>query len=287
MALDLTISMTGANGDSITFDYGTYILTEGLKGFGIPSTSLRIQASATDGGVFRHTKRGIREVQLPIMTVGTDRADVETKLRRLSNIMQNSSGATTLTATYANGDVFNLGVYYAGGGETQFGQNAGTTYAMWLVTLQAPNPFWTYNTAQTVTIANAPAGRGLLPALSKLRVSPGSWLGSVTVNNSLGDVASYPKWTIYGPVTGLQIVNQSNVGFTYPTTIGAGEIITIDTGLGTVVDAGGVNKYASLGLAPKLFSLPPGTTKVSVSGSGATTSTQVLCTYYPKREVLH
>lgn len=287
MALDLTISMTGANGDTITFDYSTYILTEGLKGFGIPATKVRIQESATDGGVFRHTKRGIREVQLPILTVGTDRADVETKLRRLSNIMQNAAGATTLTATYANGDVFTLGVYYAGGGETQFGQNAGTTYALWVVTLQAPNPYWVYATPVVTTIGNGSTGRGLLPKLTKLRVSSSQSLGSVTVNNTLGDVASYPVWSIYGPVDGLQIYTQSNSGFTYTTTIPAGEIITIDTAAGTVKDSAGNNKYANLGTAPKLFSLPPGTTGITVNGINTTPQTQVLCTYYPKREVLH
>lgn len=285
--VDITISLTGANGDTITFDNSTYVLTQGVKGFGVPSTTVRIQESAGDGGIFRSTKRGIREFDLPVVVFGSDRGDLETKLRRLSNLLRNNDGATTLRASYSDGTAYTIGVYYASGADATYGSDANSYFARWVLTLQAPVPFWVSTTPISATIANAPAGRGLLPALSKLRVSPGSWLGSVTVNNTIGDVASYPTWTIYGPVTGLQIVNQSNVGFSYPTTIGAGEIITIDTAAGTVKDAGGVNKYANLGAAPKLFSLPPGTTKISVSGTGATLSTQVICTYNPKREVLH
>jgi hypothetical protein len=284
---DLIISLTGANGDTITFDYSTYILTEGLKGFGIPATQVRIQDSAGDGGIFRHTKRGVRQVDLPIVTVGADRADVETKLRRLSNILQNSQGATTLTATYANGDVFTLQVYYMGGGETVFGDAAGSTYAKWLVTLQAPNPFWTAATPTVVTIGNGSTGRGLLPKLTKLRVSSSQSIGAVTINNTSGDVASYPVWQIYGPVSGLQVYTQSNSGFTYPSLIPAGEIITINTATGTVTDSSGNNKYSNLGAAPKLFSLPPGVTGITVNGINTTPQTQVYCTYYPKREVLH
>lgn len=286
MAYDLTISLTGANGDTITFDNSTFILTDGLKGFGIPVTKVRIQESATNGGIFRHTKRGIREVDLPITTVGTDRADTEAKLRRLSNILQNTAGPATLTATYANGDVFYLQVYYAGGGETQFGQTAGSTFAMWLVVLQAPNPFWTSAIPQSFTVGSGNTGRGLLPKLSKLRVTSSQTIGTVTVNNTAGDVPSYPVWKVTGPITGLQIL-ADGVGFSYSVPLAAGEQLTIDTAAGTVVDASGANKYANLGAAPKLFPIGAGTTSIAVIGTDSTAATSVVCTYYPRREVLH
>jgi hypothetical protein len=285
---DLTISMTGANGDTITFDYSTYILTDGLRGFGIPTTKVRIQEAATNGGIFRHTKRGIREVQLPIMTVGTDRADVETKLRRLSNVLQNSNGATTLTATYANGDVFTLGVYYAGGGETQFGQNANNTFALWAITLQAPNPFWSYATAQSVSLGTGSLGRGLLPKLSSLKLTPSSVVGTLTINNTIGDVVSYPIWSIYGPLnSGLQVLNSSSVGFTYNAAINDGDYITIDSYNGKVTSSSGANLYSNLGPAPKFFTIPTGSSAVVVNGTGASSNTKVQVSYYPRREVLH
>lgn len=286
MAYDLSLSLTGANGDTIQFDNSTYIVTDGLKGFGIPATTVRIQESATDGGIFRHTKRGIREVDMPIVIVGTDRADTETKMRRLSNALQNTLGAATLTATYGNGDVYYLSVYYAGGGETVFGQDGGLTFARWVITLQAPNPFWTSTTGNTFKVNAGNTGRGLLPKLSYMRVSSSQAIGTVTVANTTGDVPSFPVYTIYGPLTTLSVTTGST-GFTYSAAIASGETITIDTAAGTVVDQAGVNKYSNLAAAPKLFAIPPGTTTITVNGTGATSATQISCTYYPRREVLH
>lgn len=284
--MDLTLTLTGANGDTITFDYGTYILTEGLKGFGIPATKLRIQESALDGGIFRHVKRGIREVDLPIMVTGVDRNDTETNLRRLANILQNTSGAARLTATYDNGNIFYLDVYYTGGGETVFGSEAGSTYALWVVGLQAPNPFWTSAVAQTFSIVQGNTGRGLLPQLTKLKLTSSQTLGAVTVVNALGDVPSYPVWRVYGPLDTLSVYT-GTTGFTYNATVAMGDTLTIDTYAGTVVDAAGVNKYSNLGAAPKLFTIPPGTSSITIAGTGTTAATQIACTYYPRREVLH
>lgn len=286
MAYDLTISLTGKNGDTITFDNSTYLLASGLKGFGVPITNLRIQPSASDGGVFRHAKRGIREIDLPIVIIGADRATTETNLRRLSNILQNSSGLSRLTATYANGDAYYLDVAYAGGAETVFGESAGATFAQWVVTLQAPNPFWTSAVPQTFTVGTGNTGRGLLPKLSKMRLTSSQTLGTVTVNNTAGDVPSFPIWTVYGPVSNLQI-STGSIGFSYTVPVAVGQVLTIDTAAGTVTDQTGANKYSLLGTAPKLFSLPPGTTGISVNGTDATSSTQITCTYYPRREVLH
>jgi phage-related protein len=288
MAYDLTISLTGANGDTIVFDNTTYTLTDGLKGFGIPATMVRIQNAATDGGIFRHSKRGIREVDLPIVTYAADRASTEAALRRLSNILQNNLGPATLTATYANGDVYTLGVYYAGGGETVFGEEANTIFAKWVVVLQAPNPFWTNTTAQSVTLGTGSVGRGMLPKLSSLRLTATSVVGTVNINNTTGDVVSYPIWTIYGPfASGVQVLNSSNVGFTYNAAIPAGDFIKIDSYNNTVVNSAGTNMYSNLGPAPKFFTVAPGSSAIQISGTGATSASTVVVSYYPRREVLH
>lgn len=283
---NVTITLTGANGDTITFDDISYILTDGLKGFGIPATTLRIQPSAIDGGIFRHTKRGIREVDLPIVTIGSGREDTEAKLRRLGNALNNYNGSARLTATYADGTAFYLDVYYAGGGETVFGQQAGSTYAQWVVALQAPIPFWTSTTAQTFTVTQAGTGRGMLPKLANLKLSSTAAIGTVTVNNTVGDVPSYPVWKAYGPMDSLAI-NNGSVGWTYNVPITAGDVITFDTFAGTVKNAAGTNVYSNLASAPKFFTIPPGTSTANVYGANVTSASQISCTYYPRREVLH
>lgn len=284
--MELTISLTGQNGDTITFDYENYMLLQGVKGFGIPATKVRIQEAASEGGIFRYSKRGIREVDLPIHVVGSSRADTEAKLRRLANILQNRNGSARLTAVNASGDSFYLDVYYMGGGETVYGETGNYVFAEWVVVLQAPQPYWQSTTAATFSVTSGSTGRGLLPQLSKLKVSSSQALGTVTVNNT-GDVQAYPVWTFYGPFSTVTVAPTGGSGFTYATAIASGDSITVDTYKGTVVNSAGVNQYANLGTAPKLFSLDPGTTDISVSGSGATTASVIVCNYYPRREVIH
>jgi hypothetical protein len=200
--------------------------------------------------------------------------------------LNNYSGSARLTATYPDGSAFYLDVYYAGGGETVFGQEAGSTYARWIVGLQAPNPFWVSTSAQTFTVTQANVGRGLLPQLSRLKLTSTSAIGTVTVNNTVGDVPSYPVWKAYGPLDSLT-ANNGSVGFVYNTAIAAGDVVTIDTAAGTVKNLAGSNVYSNLSAAPKFFTIPPGTSTANVLGTGATSATQISCTYYPRREVLH
>lgn len=286
MPVDISISLTGANGDTITFDDSTYILMQGASGFGVPTTSLRISESASDGGVFRATKRGIREFDLPVAVIGSDRGDVETKLRRLSNLLRNVNGATTMTASYSDGTAYSIQVYYAGGADATRGSDANLYFARWVLNLQAPSPFWTSSAASTITVQQSGIGRGMLPKLSRLQLTGNQAIGTVVVNNTAGDVPSFPVWKLYGPMDNASIY-VGTTGFTYNATIAAGEVITIDTAKKTVVDSAGTNKYANLSSAPKFFSLPPGTTSVSVLGNNTTTASKIALSYYPRREVIH
>lgn len=284
--VNVTISLVGSNGDTIALtDTGDFVLASGVTGFGIPSTSVRIDDSAGDGGTWRNTKRGVRDLDLPIVILGTDRGDVETKLRRLAKLLQNANGATTIRADYSDGTSLSLKAFYVGGAETQFGSDAGLTYCKWVIQMQAPQPYWETSTSQSFSISTGNTGRGLLPKLSKLRVSSSQTLGVVTVNNT-GDVDTYPKWVIRGPVTNVVVSNGSQ-SFSFPAPILGGVSYTVDTATGEVTDDGGANIYALLGSAPKLFSLPPGITTVSVTGTDATADTRITCLYSPRYEVIH
>lgn len=284
--VDVTISLVGANGDTITLaDSGDFVLASGVTGFGIPATSVRIDDSAGDGGTWRNTKRGVRDLDLPIVILGTDRGDVETKLRRLAKLLQNSQGATTIRADYTDGTSLSLDAYYVGGAETQFGTDAGLTYCRWAIQMQAPQPYWENSTELSFAVTSGNTGRGLLPKLTKLRVSSSQTLGVVNVNNQ-GDVPIQPRWVIRGPVTNIVITNGFQQ-FSFPAPILGGSTYTVDTATGEVLNETGANVYSLLGSAPKLFSLPPGTTQVTITGTDASPDTQVTCYYSPRYEVIH
>ena len=217
--------------------------------------------------------------------MGTDRADVEAKLRRLARLTQDRRGPTQLRASYDGGDSLNLSMHYTGGAESQWGTSAGMTWSTWLMSFQAPQPFWQSNSEQTLSLTGASTGRGLLPQLSKLKVSSSESLGNVLVS-SAADVDVFPVWVIEGPITNLLISNGSQTfGFNRPIT--EEEIITVDTEFGTVKNQLNENLYSVLSPAPKLFVFPPGDTNISVTGTATNGNTFIRCNYALRFEVVH
>ena len=281
----MNYALIGANGDEIVFDYQNYVLNPDFMGFNVPPALVRIENSAGDGGVFRHAKRGVRVLDLPITVLGTDRADVETKLRRLGKLTQNVFGPLILEARYTDGTRLRLETYYTGGAEGQWGSSGGQVWARWTLSLQAPQPYWQSSIIEQFTVTRGSTGRGLLPQFSKLRISSSQAIGTVLVNNT-GDVPMFPRYQITGPITDLVISsNGSSFGFTDP--ILAGETININTETGEVTDETGANVYSLLTPAPKLFRIPVGESAILISGTDVTDDTRVDVFYAKRFEVVH
>jgi hypothetical protein len=283
--VNINYLLVGSNGDTIVFDETNFVLNSGMTGFGIAPTEVRIAQSANDGGIWRYTKRGVRDVDLPITILGTDREDVQSKLRRLARLTQDKKGPTELVADYDNGESLKLILHYTGGAESQWGSSAGMTWCTWLMSFQAPMPFWESNNEQTFSVTGASTGRGLLPQLSKLKVSSSESLGAVLVT-STADVDVYPVWVIQGPIDNLVISNNSQA-FGFNRAITDEEIITLDTESGTVKNEAGDNLYSILNSAPKLFSFPPGNTTIQVNGTDTNLNTFIRCNYALRFEVVH
>ena len=283
--VNVNYSLVGANGDEITFDYSEFILNQNFVGFGIPPAQVRIENSAGDGGVFRHSKRGVRDVDLPITVLGTDRNAVQTKLRRLSRLLQDTSGPTKIKATYSSGESLTLDAHYVGGAESQWGADAGLVWNKWVLSFQCPNPYWQSDALEEFRVTTGNTGRGLLPQLSKLKVTSSQVYGVITVDNS-GDVPAYPIWFIRGPISDVVISNGTQ-SFSFTETVNDGETITVNTATGEVTDDLGTNRYSILGPAPKLFRIDPGVSSISVNGVAATQAAEVRLDYSPLFEVVH
>lgn len=283
--VNVNYSLVGANGDEITLDYSSYVLNPNFVGFGIPPAQVRIENSAGDGGVWRHSKRAVRDVDLPITVLGTDRNDVQTKLRRLSRLLQDTSGPTTIKATYSSGESLTLQGHYVGGAESQWGTDAGLVWNKWVVSLQCPNPYWQSTALEEFRVTTGNTGRGLLPQLSKLKVTSSQVYGVITVDNE-GDVPAYPTWFIRGPISDV-VISNGDQSFSFIETIEDGETITVNTATGEVTDDLGTNRYSILGPAPKLFRIEPGVSSISVNGVAATQAAEVRLDYSPLYEVVH
>jgi len=282
----INYSLRGSNGESINFDNENYVLNPGMIGFGIAPTSLRVDESAGIGGIFRHSRRSIRDLDLPVTIVGTSRADVQTKLRKLARITQDRRGPMRLRATYPNGQQLFLDVHYAGGAEGQWGEEAGgIVWMRWVLQLRAPQPFWESLTKQKIELTGGGTGRGLLPQLTRLKVSSSQALGDVTIT-STADVEVFPVWTITGPVQNFQVSNGTESWGITGDILGT-ETVTVDTASKTVFDQDGVNLYDRLGPAPKLFPFQPGETLLSVTGVNSTEDTIIRAEYALRFEVVH
>lgn len=283
--VNVNFALIGANGDEIVFDYQNYVLNPDFTGFNVPPAQLRIENSAGDGGVFRHTKRGVRTLDIPITVLGNDRADVQAKLRRLGKLTQNTFGPLKVQARYTDGEVLELETYYTGGAEGQWGTSAGLVWAKWVLSLQAPQPYWQSATLEQFTVTRGSTGRGLLPQFSKLRISSSQALGTVLINNT-GDVPMFPIYRIIGPITGLSISSNGD-SFSFTDPIPAGETININTETGEVTDGSGANVYALLGPAPKLFRIPQGESAILINGTEVTDDTRVDVFFAKRFEVVH
>ena len=291
------VSLTGPNGDVLTFDDSAFILETGLSGFGRPPIRLRTDVSASDGGVFRFQRRDMREIDMPITVTGASRVEVETNLRRLQRILDNSSGTgTTVTVTNPDGGAWSIVGYFVSGANTVFGDEANQSFARWVVVLRCPNPFWTSSQVVNYSVGlPVTSGRGLFnpSSLVNMKLTSSQVFGSITVDNPLGDVPSYPTWKLVGPFSSAAIT-QNGVGFTYTPTspVTAGNFVTVNTQAGTIVDQSAANVYAGLTSAPKFFQIPSGSTTVSVllTGSGGGTpssATAAQLSFSPRKEVVH
>jgi hypothetical protein len=281
----ILFELRGANGDVITFDNSTYVINPGMLGFGIPPTNVRVDPSASTGGVFRHSRRDVRNIDLPITVMGANRAQVQDRLRRLARITQDRRGPMTFKATYPNGQAVFLNTHYTGGAESAWGGNdAGLEFCRWVLSMKAPQPYWESSNIQFFELTGGGL-LGLLPELTKLQVSSSEALGTVTVTSN-ADVEVYPKWFIEGPVDDFTATNGSQ-SFKINGTIGLGESITIDSEKKTVVDENGDNAYDRLDTAPKLFAFEPGQTTIDLTGANTTTDTRVRCEYALRFEVVH
>lgn len=290
--MGITLSLLGSNGDTITFDGNDFVIGTGLRGMGIPVSELRVTQSAGDGATWRSTRKAARDFDVPVTVFGSDRSDVETKLRRLASALSDRYGSVPkLRATYEDGSAFEIEIHYVSGAETTFGDDAGNLFCSWPMTWSAPDPYWV-STASTQYSVKADAGTsGLLSAaggstatLSALRVSSSQALGSITIENT-GDVDAYPVWVIEGPATDVS-VTIGGAGFSYTETLIAGDRITIDTKTATVTNAAGTNKYGFLAAAPKLFRIPPGSATLSIVATGADSNTRISGSFSPRREVI-
>lgn len=291
----LTYTMEN-NGDSISLNnilHQDYFKAAGATGLGVAPTRLVLREGATAGSRFRSSKRTTRYIDLPLIIFGSDAQAIEDKMRRLVRLWNDTYTSPTLRARYEDGSEWTTEIHFAGGADPVFGSEDtdGKTFCKWLVSLAAPDPYFTSTTPVVIeTIKAANSGRGLIKTggggLSRLRLSSSQTIGSVEVNNP-GDIDAFPIWTVQGPGDSFTATRAiDGASFFFDEQILDTEIITFNAKTKLVVDQLGDNRYGDMPGAPVLFSVPPGTSTINILVPNADSDTKVDMSFYPRRELL-
>lgn len=266
-----------------------YLKEQGRTGFGVAPTKLITRDGAAGGTRWRRTRRGARNIVMPVLIFGDTRQSVEDKLRALIRLLQDDVTTPRLVATYPSGERVYADIHYSSGADPTYGTDTdGTSWCRWALNFLGPSAYWTSEKQISYSIGTASIGRGLLrtgQSLSRLSLSSSQALGTVLVENP-GDVDAYPIWNIKGPGDSFTATLPDGTGFVYNVPILSTEVITINTKDKTVKDQTGANRYAALSTAPNLFSVPKGNTNIAVLMTGTTAASLVSMYFNPRQELI-
>jgi len=154
--------------------------------------------------------------------------------------------------------------------ETKTGPIIDNVFA-WSMILVAPDPRRYSDTEHSQAVGLPQAGTGglVFPLVFPLTFGSGASGGEMTLTNA-GTLATWPKWTITGPVTGARIVNTGTgeeLEFDPTFAIASGQTLVIDTAAKTVIQSG-ISRRDRL-FAAQWFLLEPGDTGVRFSAISA------------------
>ncbi|MFC4089359.1 hypothetical protein [Micromonospora sp. GCM10011541] len=231
--------------------------TRGLAGLGLPAVSTQWLEGAGDGALFRGQRVLPRDIDLPLHLLADNRQELQALVSRLAIML---AGECTLRLVEDDGSSWYTKVRRMGGGGFVYGEDTiGERELDVILTLRAGDPFWTYSEASRKVIENSGGGRGLLNGLAKLQISSSQAIGAITLENR-GDATTYPVWEVNGPGKNFRATSATGESFLWTGTLAPDEKLIIDTKAGTVKDGTGANRYSQMASAPRLWSIPPGTT---------------------------
>jgi hypothetical protein len=273
-----TFKLIGANNDDIILSTEAttdYLLERNVSGLALPPINVNISEGAGDGGRFQSSRRLPREIDLPIYVLGTDRLDVETKLRRLAKLLSDRTGnPTKIQVIYEDTvlettETFTVEGYYTGGFDISYGSNAGKDYAYVPLTFKCPQPYWVNEVITSVLVLGSE-----LPA-------------AVNINNT-GDIETFPIFAITGSIATSITLSNINGSLKYDNSIGIGTTIIINTEDATVFrQSDGANRYQNLAPLPKMFTLPVGESVLNISAEGfVTTAAEITISWRTRREIV-
>lgn len=265
----------------------------GTTGTGFPGGEGRWFDGAGDGRTFRGIRHGGRTVTIPLLVQGADRGDVMGHLSRLGAMLRPSGPVLArLVVEAADGTVWWTPVVRQQPADWAWwsdeGRSAGGVWLRTGVVLDSPSPWWTAEAAVEHAIVAGGAGRGLIGtgrSLAKLMLSQSQAFGDVTIENP-GDAPASLRVLVTGPGTDI-VLGRGDQEVEWGGSLSGGESLVFDFDAATVVDHTGANRYGDIATGKARFwQLPPGTSTVDVSMSGASSGSEIRLQWFPRRQAI-
>ncbi|MFC0622812.1 hypothetical protein [Kribbella deserti] len=226
--------------------------------------------AAGDGSQYRGERALSRDIDLPLYLAGRNRTHLKGLVDQLALVL---AGGCVLRFIDDDGSTWFTTVHRVGGGEYIYGTDTnGHDDLQLVVTLRAPEPYWTSGEISSHAVRRDTTHRGLIPALSRLHLTAAQSMGEVTFTNP-GTADAYPTWDIVGPGNNFKAISPRGELLHWTGTLALGQRLTIDTRTGSVKDGSGANRYAELAPAPKLWRIPPGESTATASMEGTAPGT--------------
>jgi phage-related protein len=257
------------------------IVMPGVAGTGLPDyTFYSDQSPAFDGSVVRGVRAGSRQLTIPLHLWGQDRPTCLARYHRIVQDLNPAYGSGTLTFTESDGSARRISAYYADGLQGQEDDDrTGRHWMTAVLVFTAPSPYF-LGEDKTVRFQVGGASDTFLPLLP-WKVRDSQVLGAVKVIN-LGEVDTYPVWTIKGPATVATITNNTTQeSFVLTRTLSSSDTAVIDTREG-IKDArlnGSTNLWPNLNSSAVLWPLRPGSNDLSLNVTGTDGTSSVQLTY--------
>lgn len=287
-----TLTWTSAAGTVTTLTnwqgFTSGIMTQpGVLGLHMPNWTFWTDTSpAVDGEIVRGVRAKSRQITVPLVIWGANRAECLTKYRAFVADLNPQRGPGTLTVTEADGTSRSIQAFYQQGLEGKDDDDdMGRTWLRAAIVLNAPAPFW-LGEQISVTWLGA-GGPGLFFPILPVAVVNSQVIGSLTVNNT-GDVSAFPVWTIAGPATSMTFTNSTTgESFTLTHTITGTDTIVVDCrdSAKTILLNGTTNLWADVDLSsgePVLWAFEPGANNINLNVPGSTSATAITMTYQPR-----
>ncbi|MEZ0396839.1 MAG: hypothetical protein ABWK53_10480 [Anaerolineales bacterium] len=262
------------DGAEIDLTQEPIILLEGMSGHLMPPF-VRSEKWLGSSGVLLGLRVDARDIFLPLLVHSENSKEA---LRLCARYWNPKSGVGTLKVV-DDGNVRLLKCQYVEGLETS--RPYGANYHKLGLTLRALSPFWSTEEPQMHYFHLDEPMMFLGDPFFPLQISRGSFGGVVIVTN-FGDVETYPVFTVYGPLSYLDIENLTTGKLIrFPQiSLGPGDVLSINTET-KQVRLNDENVFSLMSRDSSLFSLIPGSNQLCVSTVGSTTESQILLTYYP------